>query len=226
MQSDRIHRRSMGFLEHEGETWSCFLVTYPIEGGRWRGHFSFRAGDGDPGEDEVRTAEIFMEDHEDQIDRKARGLGRPLLLGLLSSALHTRERTDGTPPRLRKWFRSVLRANARELSGEWEEDGNLPSRRPDGELRSIYASYRVDQVAHFITLVRSEDFEEAVTRILEGEAFDFGAKDQLQFAMMVIDYIEQHLPLPPFEVWAEDYVANPEQYRLYTHTLHKSGRLP
>jgi len=216
----------MGFLDHEGETWSCFLVTYPIEGGRWRGHFSFRAGDGDTGGDEVRTAEIFMEDHEDQIDRKARGLGRPLLLGLLSSALDTRERTDGTPPRLRKWFRSVLRANARELSGEWEEDGSLSSRRPDGELRSIYASYRMDQVAHFITLVRSEDFEEAVTRILEGEAFDFGAKDRLQFAMMVIDYIEQHLPLPPFEVWAEDYVANPEQYRLYTHTLHRSGRLP
>ncbi len=226
LQSDRIHRRSMGFLELDGETWACFLVTYPAVEGGWRGHFSFRAGDGETDGEEVRTTEIFLEDSEDQIDRKARGLGRPLLSGLLSSALHTRERADGTPPRLRKWFRSVLRANAREISGEWEEDGHAPSERPAGELRSIYASYRLDQVAHFITLVRSEDFEEAVSRILEGEVFDFGAKDRLQFAMMVIDFIERHLPLPPFEVWAEDYLSHPEQYRLYTHTLHRSGRLP
>jgi hypothetical protein len=84
----------------------------------------------------------------------------------------------------------------------------------------------LDQVAHFITLVRPEDFDEAVDRVLEGKAFDFGAKDRLQFAMMVVEFIESHLPLPPFDIWAQDYLANPEAYRLYTHTLHRSGRLP
>jgi hypothetical protein len=44
--------------------------------------------------------------------------------------------------------------------------------------------------------------------------------------MMVIEFIEQRLPLPPFEVWAEDYLAHPDAYRLYTHTLHRTGRLP
>jgi hypothetical protein len=216
----------MGFLDREDESWSCFLVTYQGDGGRWRGYFSFRPRDASEEEADVRTADIFLEDSEAQIDRKARGLGRPLLTGLLSSALHAVEGSDETPPRMRKWFREMLQRNARELSGEWEEDPHPAAGRTVTELRSIYASYRLDQVAHFITLVRSEDFQDAVRRILEGDTFDFGARDRLQFAMMVVDFIERHLPLPPFEVWAEDYLAHPDAYRLYTHTLHRTGRLP
>lgn len=216
----------MGFLERDGESWSCFLVTYQGEAGQWRGYFSFRPQDGEAGEDEIRTAEIFLEEAESQIDRKARGLGRPLLSGLLSSALHTRDRTSSDSPQLRKWFRSMLRTNSREIAGAWEEDGSPAGERSLAELESIYASYRLDQVAHFITLVKPEDFDVAVDRVLEGKPFDFGAKDRLQFAMMVVEFIESHLPLPPFEVWAEDYLSNTEAYRLYTHTLHRSGRLP
>lgn len=223
---ERSRRRSMGFIEREEETWACFLVTYQASGSRWRGFFSFRPRDSEGEDSEVRTADIFLEDSEDQIDRKARGLGRPLLAGLLASAMHTREEDGDAPPQLRKWFRSVLRANARELAGEWESEPNTARDRTLTELRSIYASYRMDQVAHFITLVKSEDFHDAVSRILEGDTFDFGAKDRLQFAMMVVQFIEKHLPLPPFEVWAEDYLQNPETYRLYAHTLHRTGRLP
>ncbi|MFW6206984.1 MAG: hypothetical protein ACOC5J_03530, partial [Gemmatimonadota bacterium] len=61
---------------------------------------------------------------------------------------------------------------------------------------------------------------------LDGRAFDFGARDRLQFAMMVVEHIEERLPLPPFEVWAEDYLENREEYQLYAHTLHRKGRLP
>ncbi len=216
----------MGFLEKDGESWSCFIVTYQRDEGRWRGYLSFRPPDGVADEEEIRTADIFLEESEGQIDRKARGLGRPLLSGLLSSALDSRTRSGADSPQLRKWFRSMLRTNSRELAGAWEEDAGPAAERTIAQLRSIYASYRLDQVAHFITLLRPEDFERAVDRMLEGEAFDFGAKDRLQFAMMVVEFIESHLPLPPFEVWAEDYLSNPEAYRLYTHTLHGSGRLP
>jgi hypothetical protein len=90
----------------------------------------------------------------------------------------------------------------------------------------MYASYRLDQVAHLITLISAEDFHAMVERILDGEAFDFSAKDRLQFAMMVVEFIEKRLPLPPFEVWAEDYVAHTEEYRQYAHTLHRTGHLP
>jgi hypothetical protein len=216
----------VGFLEHEGTSWACFLVTYRTENGRWKGYFSFRPRDGETEEDEMRTADIFVEEAEGEIDRKARGLGRPLLSALLASALHTRQRDRHDPPQLRKWFREMLQSNSREVAGEWEDDRHQAGERTLSELRSIYHSYRLDQVAHFITLVRPDDFRDAVDRILDGQTFDFGARDRLQFAMMVVERIEELLPLPPFETWVEDYLAHPEEYRLYTHTLHRAGRLP
>jgi hypothetical protein len=227
MQTDDFRRRSMGFLELEGEHWACFLVTFQERSGRWKGFFSFRPrGESeDDHSEEIRTADIFMEEAEGEIDRKARGLGRPLLGGLLSSALHTRERNRPDPPELRRWFREILSTNSREVAGEWEEDEDSAENRTLGELRSIYASYRIDQVAHFITLVDPDDFQAAVDTLLEGQSFDFSARDRLQFAMMVVEEIEKRLPLPPFERWAEDYTAHPEAYRSYTHALHRDGRL-
>lgn len=222
---DRLRQRSIGFLEKDEESWSCFLVTYQDEVS-WRGYFSFRPRGLEGEEDEVRTADIFIEDSENLIDRKARDLGRPLLTGLLASALHARARAGEATPRLRGWFRTMLQNDSRKLSGEWEDDGSEARERTLTELQSMYASYRLDQVSHLITLVRSEDFHEMVERILDGEAFDFGMRDRLQFAMMVVEFIERRLPLPPFEVWVEDYLANPEEYRLYTHTLHRTGFLP
>jgi len=220
-------RRSVGFLDHEDESWACFLVTYVKRGGRWHGFFSFRPGDGEAAEDEVRTADIFLEDSEDDIHQKARGLGRPLLSGLLASALHTSRRSARRSSKLRSQFRELLARNAHEMSGGFGAEGE-PHPLPEEieELRSLYASYRLDQVAHFITLVEPSDFEQAVDRILEGEEIDFRTSDRIQFAMMVVEHIERRLPLPPFEVWARDFVADPEAYRLYAHTLHREGRLP
>lgn len=220
---DHRHRRSVGFLQRDAETWACFLVTFRDRGGRWHGYFSFRPRDGEAEEDEIRTADIFLEDSESEIDQKARSLGRPLLSGLLASALHTRERMDDTSPRLRRWFRTMLKENSQGIAGDWpegEEEMDL------AKLRSLYASYRLDQVCHFIALVRPEDFQEAVDRILEGAAVDFSARDRLQFAMIVVEFIENLLELPPFEVWAEDFMAHRTDYALYAHTLHREGRLP
>lgn len=218
-------RRSVAFLDHEDETWACFLVTYPGErGGGWHGFFSFRPGNGEAAEDEVRTADIFIEDSEAEIHEKARGLGRPLLNGLLASAIHTSRRATRGTPKLRARFRELLAENAQELSGSWEAEGT-PELDED-ELRSLYASYRLDQVAHFICLVDPVDFETAVDRILDGRSVDFRTSDRVQFAMIVVEHIESRLPLPPFEVWARDFLASPESYRLYAHTLHREGRLP
>ena len=213
-------RRSVAFLEDGGETWACFLVTYPGPGGRWHGYFSFRPGDGEAARDQVRTADIFIEETEAEIHDKARGLGRPLLQGLLASARHTAARRSDGGPGLRRRFRELLGESADRSRPASVDAGDVAG------LRSLYASYRLDQVAHLICLVEPEDLEAAVDRILEGERIDFRARDRIQFAMMVVEYIERRLPLPPFEVWVEDYLANPEAYRLYAHTLHREGRLP
>jgi hypothetical protein len=221
------HRRSVAFLEHGGDTWACYLVTFPVHEGGWHGYFSFRPGHGGMENDEVRTTDIFVEASEAEISHKARSLGRPLLAGLLESALHTSRRNGRSEDRLRGRFRTLLTENAVEIAGDWTRDERPP---PTGEeldrLRSLYASYRLDQVAHLICLVDPRDFEEAVDVILREESIDFLAKDKLQYAMMVVAHLEQLLPLPDFETWAGDFLRNPEAYRLYTHTLHREGRLP
>jgi len=219
-------RRSVAFLDAEDETWACFLVTFAADDGTWHGYFSFRPGHGDAEEDDVRTADIFIEDSEAEIHEKARGLGRPLLAGLLDSALHTRRRNGGAP-RLRGRFRTLLKENAVEIAGDWTDGESAPPTSEElDRLRSLYTSYRLDQVAHFICLVEPADFENAVDQILSGESIDFRTKDRVQFAMMVVDHIEQLLPLPDFDSWVRDFLGHPEAYRLYTHTLHREGRLP
>ena len=115
-----------------------------------------------------------------------------------------------------------MTADARRLA----QEGESPEATDPARLRSLYASYRLDQVVHLIALVRSEDFEAAVERILEGRRVDFDTDDQLQLAMLVVERIEALLPLPPFEVWVEDFLANRDRYRAYAHTLHREGRLP
>jgi len=225
MTTLREHRRSVAFLESQGDTWACFLVTVPGETGSWHGYFSFRPSHGEAEEDEVRTTDIFIESSEAAIHEKARGLGRPLLAGLLESAIYTAAATGAE--RLRGRFRSLLVQNAEDIAGDWSGDGDHPHDAREVErLRSLYASYRLDQVAHFICLVDQEAFEHAVDRILDGESVDFLAKDRMQYAMMVVDHIERLLPLPDFGTWAQDFLSRPETYRLYTHTLHREGRLP
>ena len=230
---DRSRRRSLGFVDWEKETWSCFLVTFVGRDGQWHGHLAFRPQDGDGKSDEVCTADIFIEASEAEIDHKARGLGRPLFRALLSSSLHTSQGAEVRQcPKSRRWFENLLLENSKELSDSAEarldeerrEDaaGNLDS----VELRSLYQSYRLDQVCHFITLVDPDSFEAAVDSILEGQRVDFGAKDRLQLGMLVIEYIGARIPMPPFAVWVEDFLANREEYMMYTHTLHRERRLP
>ncbi|MEM7413915.1 MAG: hypothetical protein AAF389_00375 [Gemmatimonadota bacterium] len=195
--------------------------------GTWHGYFSFRPSHSEVSDDEVRTTDIFVEESEAEIHDKARSLGRPLLRGLLDSARHTAARERGDrEPHLRGRFRSLLAESAVDIAGEWtEDDVPVPADRID-RLRSLYESYRLDQVAHFICLVDPEDFDRAVDTILDGESIDFRSRDRVQFARMVVDFIEDKLPLPDFEVWAADYLARPGTYRVYAHTLHREGRLP
>jgi len=224
--SSQEHQRSVGFIQAEGQRWSCFLITTRTGMSTWRGHFTFRpcapegspSGDTEipvagpgwliPGGAEVRTADIFVEESEGEIDRKARAMGRPLLAGLLASALHVRRQAPGS-----------LGEPIRELLTDRRDDPDDP------RLASRYASYRLDQVAHLIALTDPADFETLVARVLEEVPVDFSTRDRTQLAMMVVERLEALLPLPPFEVWVLDYLADPAVYRLYAHRLHRQGIL-
>lgn len=219
-------RRSVTFLQRKKDRWACFLVTYSDSTGAWRGYLSFRQSGRDTSANEVRTADIFLEVSEAEIHQKARGLGRPLLIALLESALYASNHSSGeATPRLSGRFRSLLVENSLQISGDWSDDRE-PSEEDLETLRSLYASYRLDQVAHFICLVDPSAFEEAVDKILGKQSIDFRSRDRMQYAMMVVDRIEHLLPLPDFEIWAQDFLAHSEAYRLYTHTLHRERQLP
>ena len=220
-------RRSVAFIQKEGESWACFLVTFVTQAGEWRGYFSFRPRHSELGEDEIRTTDIFIESSEEEIHEKARGLGKPLLAGLLDSVLNARSPDGLVGQQLRGQFRRLLQQNSQDIAGDWTADETVPLNELElDRLRSMYSSYRLDQVSHFISLITPDNFEGTVDEILAGESIDFLSKDRVQFAMMVVDHIERLLPLPDFQSWARDFLAHPEAYRLYTHTLHREGRLP
>ncbi len=219
----RERRRSFCFLERESESWTAYLCTYPVPEGGWRGHFCFRrAADGQEQDAEVRTAVLFVEGSEAEVDTRARGLGRPLVRALLDSALHAHERRRGFSPDLRRWFRELLvrHTGAVPVAGTPAEEQSL------AHLRSLYDSYRLEQVMHLIALVQPDDFRALVERLLDGREIDFRARDRFQLAMGVVQELERRLPLPPFELWVEDYMRDPDAYHLYSHALHHEQELP
>jgi hypothetical protein len=224
----RSRCRSFCFLERSGARWTAFLVTYQrADDGYWRGYFAFRSAiDAESELSEARTADLFVEANEQEVDSRARGLGRPLLMALLDSALETLERRRGFSPDMQRWFREMLGRRSSErvrlASGAAGEE-SAPSLT---QLRSIYESYRLDQVAHLIALLEPDDFREFVEVRLEGRRIDFHSRDRLQLAMTIVQEIERRLPLPPFEVWVEDYLTHADEYRRYSHELHREGELP
>jgi hypothetical protein len=213
----RTRCRSFCFLQRGTERWTAFLVTYHRLEDQWRGYFTFRSAG--PVVEEFRTADLFVESTEEEVDQRARGLGRPLLLALLESAVTTEERRRGYPPHLQRWFREMLGRHVRQ-DGSQRDEATDPTL---AEYRSLYDSYRLDQVVHLITLMAAEDFREMVEILLDGKRIDFRASDRFQLAMGVVQDLERRLPLPPFEIWVEDYLRLPSAYADYTRWLHGEG---
>src|SRR5262245_11127547 len=138
----RSRCRSFCFLEEGTRRWTAFLVTYVREDNQWRGYFMFRSADYASEDGDIRTADLFVELTEASVDERARALGRPLLLALLQSALHTHERRLATRD-YNRWFRDMLAARAVELAPQaLRAAANLTYE----QLRSRYEAYRTDQV--------------------------------------------------------------------------------
>jgi hypothetical protein len=142
---------------------------------------------------EVRTADLFVERSEEEVDARARGLGRPLVVGLLESAIETDARRRGDSPDVQRWFREMLRRHSADRARRGVVAGTIRSGASDmtlTELRSQYESYRLDQVAHLIALLQPADFREIVEVRLEGRRIDFNSRDRLQHAMSIVQDIE------------------------------------
>ena len=197
MEEPRL--RSVGFVESDGVPWTCYLETYRVGAHRWKGRFSFRLREGERDTAEVRTAEIFVEPTAEAIEARVRQMGRPILLGLLDSALETREAEQRENPELQLDLSRAVCEHADHMESA-------------SALRSRYETYRLDQVAQLVSLIPADDFRQAVEDLLHGERFEWGARDRHQFALLVVGKLEGLLPLPPFDVWVEDYKRDPAVY--------------
>ena len=168
----------------------------------------------------VETAEIFLEEDEAAIDRKARTLGRPLMAALLSSALEVdavsrqaaREGVHG-------WVQAALRDRASACSDR-QAAGAV------AERRARYETYRIDQLTHLVSLMDPSSLADLVEGILSGERFEFGSRDRLQFALLVIQRLEELLPLPPLDVFLRDLEQHPVEHERYHHQLHVGPEPP
>src|SRR5690606_28307163 len=219
LTTQRVRCRSFCFLEHGGERWTAFLITWPDAHGQWRGCFAFRSPAEDVEIGEIRTADLFVEASEAEVDARARSLGRPLLRALLDSALDTRERRRGYPPELHRWFRDMLARTAADRRARTQVVSTQVQPPSLAELRVLYESYRVDQVAHLVALLDADIFRELVEILLDGRRVDFQARDRFQLAMGIVQDLEARLCLPPFEVWTQDYLDRPDVYRRYAEAI-------
>lgn len=216
----QTHTHSFGSLDYEGHQWACYLVTYRTSHRRWCGYLAFEPREGSAGVEElngeaaVRTADLFIESDPGEIERRARSLGRPLLAGLLASAQEVKT-TSGA--RLRGWVETAL--EHRSTDGVRRDELSTA----EAPLRSQYATYRLDQLAHLVSLINDDDLEALVDTLLDAEPYAFRSQDRLQFAMLVVQKLEPLLPLPPYEVFAADYGAREAEYERYHHDLHSGG---
>ena len=218
--TNRRRTRSVGFLDHDAVRWACYLVTYRASASTWRGYLAFRSDRGN-GIRTVQTAEIFVEAGESEIDRRARRMGRPLLTALLASSLEVEESARQkalSGSEVRGWVREALRERACDVPIASPEDV--------ARQRARYESYRIDQLTHLVALMEQDALEALVAELLEGEPFQFGGKDRLQFALLVVQRLEALLPLPSLQVFLDDCAANPVAHERYHHDLYAGGDLP
>ena len=91
----------------------------------------------------------------------------------------------------------------------------------EGVLHSKYRDYRSGQLASFFVYMSPDDIYAIVQRSVEesGEAGEITYKRMVELAT---DWLDGWVPLPPFEVWVEDYRVNPSPYEEYFLGLWKS----
>jgi hypothetical protein len=219
----RMRCRSFCFLERgASERWTAFLITYRRGDGQWRGYFTFRSAAVGRRTGELRTADLFLER-----DEQAWTSGRGDWASRCCWRCWTRRwrRTSGVAAPRRSCM-AGSRGSSCGVRRSASRGGTGRPRRRWRSLRSLYDSYRLDQVAHLVALLDPDDFREMVEVLLAGRRIDFRESDRFQLAMSVVQELERRLPLPPFEVWVADYLSHPDQYRRYAYELHRGEELP
>lgn len=94
---------------------------------------------------------------------------------------------------------------AAEQTGETAEDGDLDI------LRAKYLDYCSAQLADVLLYLSPDE----IFLLAERTSHEGGGAGEASYAEMVAratEWLSRKVSLPPFEIWLEDYRANPEVY--------------
>ena len=88
-------------------------------------------------------------------------------------------------------------------------------------LRAKYHDYCSAQVADLLVYMSPDEIYLLAHRAYREEGGD-GDVSYVEMVRVATDWLSKRIKLPPFEVWLEDYRANPERYEEYFMGLWES----
>ncbi len=92
---------------------------------------------------------------------------------------------------------------------------------PEEVLRAKYLDYCSAQVADILLLLTPDEMY-VLAEDAARDAGETGALGYDRIVALATGRVSEKLALPPFEVWARDYQANPDRYDQYLMGLWKS----
>ena len=99
--------------------------------------------------------------------------------------------------------------------------GEKGSEEPLEVLRAKYLDYCSAQVADLLLYLSPDEIYLLAQRAYREESED-GDLTYVEMVRIATDWLSRKIALPPFEIWLEDYRANPESYDEYFMGLWES----
>jgi hypothetical protein len=94
------------------------------------------------------------------------------------------------------------------------DEGKRGSDEPRQVLRAKYHDYCSAQIADLLVLMSPDEIYLHAHRAYREQGGE-GDISYIEMVRVATDWLGRRIPLPPFEVWLEDYRAHPDKYEEY-----------
>lgn len=106
-------------------------------------------------------------------------------------------------------------------------DPPSPSETPDSDesettLRAKYLDYCSAQLADLLLYLTPDEIFLVAHQVTGRDGDERGDTSYVSMMEVATEWLASRVPLPPFEIWVEDYRAHPERYETYFMGLWES----